>query len=62
MAYSPELDEAWLEHFDNNMDHVGYRETLERMRANGHEPKGEGAPLPESQYHITKTGRFSCQK
>ncbi len=46
-----EFDEALLEHYDDLNDWVNYQRTLERMRRNGYEPQGRGAPLPNSPFY-----------
>lgn len=46
-----QFDEALLEHYDELGLHGEYQATLRRMRQNGYEPKGTGAPLPGSAYY-----------
>jgi hypothetical protein len=45
------FDEALLEHYDDLMDHQNYQTVLDRMRKNGYEPTGEGAPRKTSPYY-----------
>lgn len=42
--YDPSFDEALLEHFDDMGYHHSYQVTLNRMRAQGYEPRGRAAP------------------
>lgn len=44
------FDEALLEHYDENMDFVNYHKVLDRMKANGYTPTGNGAPREEPYY------------
>lgn len=54
--YNPSFDEALLEHYDNIGSHYDYQRTIERMRAHGYEPRGPGAPLPQSLYYRGEPG------
>lgn len=45
------LDEALLEHYDDLMRVHEYQTVLERMRRNGVEPRGAGAPQPGSPFY-----------
>lgn len=46
-----EFDEALLEHYDDLGSMADYQATLERMRRNGYEPRGPGAPQPGSPFY-----------
>lgn len=56
MTYDPRFDEELLAHYDEQGRAADYLATLNRMRRNGHEPSGPGAPLPGSQHYHRSTG------
>ena len=45
------MDESLLEHYDDLMDTRGYERVIDRMRRNGHEPRGPAAPRPGSSFY-----------